>query len=93
LEGVAHCLFEPGGHVSFRVVNVTWINLHPLVFILHVLNQFWIASNLVCSFCEAISLSVASTAVSSAKVAVVDSDEVGRSAVYSKYKSGPRTLP
>jgi hypothetical protein len=31
------------------------------------------------------SLSVASTAVSSAKVAVVDSGEVGRSAVYIKY--------
>jgi hypothetical protein len=39
------------------------------------------------------SLSIASTAVSSAKVAVVDSDEVGRSAVYSKYNNGPRTLP
>jgi hypothetical protein len=37
--------------------------------------------------------SVASTAVSSAKVAVVDSDEGGRSAVYSKYNNGPRTLP
>jgi hypothetical protein len=27
------------------------------------------------------------------KVAVVDSDEVGRSGVYSKYNNGPRTLP
>jgi hypothetical protein len=35
---------------------------------------------------------VASTAVSPAKVVVVDSDEVGRSAVYSKCNSGPRTL-
>jgi hypothetical protein len=28
-----------------------------------------------------------------AKVAVVDSVEVGRSAVYSRYNNGPRTLP
>jgi hypothetical protein len=39
------------------------------------------------------SLSVASTAVSSVDVAAVDSVEVGRSAVYSRYNSGPRTLP
>jgi hypothetical protein len=39
--------------------------------------------------CEA----VAATAVLSAKVAVVDSDEVGRSAVYSRYNNDPRTLP
>jgi hypothetical protein len=36
---------------------------------------------------------VATTAVSSTKVAVVDSGEVGRSAVYSRYNNGPRTLP
>jgi hypothetical protein len=54
-----------------------WIALHLLAFILHFLNQFWIENRLVCSFCEAIagSLSVASTAVSSANVAVVDSGE------------------
>jgi hypothetical protein len=59
------------------------------------LNQFWIASRLVCSLCEAMagSLSMATTAVSSAKVAVVDYGEVGRSAVYSRYNNGPRTLP
>jgi hypothetical protein len=39
------------------------------------------------------SLSVVTTAVSSAKVSVVDSGEVGRSAVCSRYNSGPRTLP
>jgi hypothetical protein len=39
------------------------------------------------------SLSVATTAVSSSKVAVVDSGEVGRSAVYSRYNNGSRTLP
>jgi hypothetical protein len=38
------------------------------------------------------SLSVATTAVSSAKVAVLDSGEVGRSAGYSRYNSDPRTL-
>jgi hypothetical protein len=59
------------------------------------LNQFWIASRSVCSLCDTMagSLSVATTAVSLAKVAVVDSGEVGRSAVYSRYNNGPRTLP
>jgi predicted DNA-binding transcriptional regulator AlpA len=33
------------------------------------------------------------TAVSSAKVAVMESGEVGRSAVYRMYSKGPRTLP
>jgi hypothetical protein len=33
------------------------------------------------------------TAVLLAKVAVVDSGEVRRSAVYSRYNNGPRTLP
>jgi hypothetical protein len=36
---------------------------------------------------------VAMTAVSSAKVAVMESSEVGRSAVYRRYSKGPRTLP
>jgi hypothetical protein len=36
---------------------------------------------------------VASTALLSAQVAVVDSGVVGRSAVYSGYNNGPRTLP
>jgi hypothetical protein len=42
------------------------------------LNQFLIASRLVCNLCEAMagSLSMATTAVSSTKVAVVDSGEV-----------------
>jgi hypothetical protein len=35
---------------------------------------------------------IISAAVSSAKFAVVDSGEVGRSAVYSRYNNGPRTL-
>jgi hypothetical protein len=60
------------------------IDLHPLSFILLFLNQFWIANKLVSSFYEAMagSLSISSTAVSSAKVAVVDSSVVGRSALY-----------
>jgi hypothetical protein len=64
-----------GGHVSVCVVNVTWINLDPLPLILNFLNQFCIASRLVCSLCEAMagSLTVATTAVSLAKVAVIDS--------------------
>jgi hypothetical protein len=60
-----------------------------------ILNQFWIASRLICSLCEAMagSLSVATTAVSSANVAVVDPGEIGRSTMYSRYNNGPRTLP
>jgi hypothetical protein len=63
------------GYLSLRVVNVTRTDLDPLAFILNFLNQFWIAAKLACSFCEAMagSRSVASTAVSSAKVAVGDS--------------------
>jgi hypothetical protein len=38
-------------------------------------------------------LSMARTVVSSAKVADIVSDEVGRSEVNSKYSNGPRTLP
>jgi hypothetical protein len=71
-------------------VNVTWIDLDPLAFILNFLKQSWIAIGLVCSVCEAMtgSLFVASNAVSSANVAVVDYDEVGRSVVCNV----PRTL-
>jgi hypothetical protein len=71
-----------GGHVSLRVVNVTWIDFGSMAFILHVLNKFWIARRSVCSFCEAMagSLFVATSAVKSAKVAVVDSGETGTSA-------------
>jgi hypothetical protein len=36
---------------------------------------------------------VARTAVSSANVAMVVVEEVGRSAVYMRYSNGPRTLP
>jgi hypothetical protein len=77
------------------VVSVTWTDLDPLALILHALSQFWIIARLVCILREAMtgSLSVASTAASSAKVAVIDSGEVGRSAVYGRYNNGIRTLP
>jgi hypothetical protein len=39
------------------------------------------------------SLSMATTAVLSAKFAVVDPGEADRSAVYSRYNNGPVTLP
>jgi hypothetical protein len=39
------------------------------------------------------SLSMATTAVSPAKVAVVDPGEDGRSAMYNRCNNGPRTLP
>jgi hypothetical protein len=80
-----------GKHVSLRVVNVTLIYLDPLAFILHFLNQIWIASRSVCSSCGAMagSLSVATTA----KVAVIDSGEVGRPVVYRSYNNGPGTVP
>jgi hypothetical protein len=75
-------------------VNVTCIDLDPLAFILHFLHQPWIATRFVCnSEAMAGSRSVSSNAVSSAKVAVIDSSEAGRSAVYSRYNNGPRTLP
>jgi hypothetical protein len=58
------------GHVSLRVVNVTWTEFDPLAFILCSLNQLWIATRLACSVCIATarSLSVLST-----KFAVVGS--------------------
>jgi hypothetical protein len=39
------------------------------------------------------SLSMVTTAVLSAKVAMVDSGKVGRSTLYSRCNNGPRTLP
>jgi hypothetical protein len=77
------------------VVSVIWTDLDSSAFILHLFSNIFIAPKLVYSSCEAMSgsLSVANTTVSSENVAVVDSVEVGRSAVYSRYNSGPRTLP
>jgi hypothetical protein len=84
-----------GGQVPLCVVNVIWTDLDSLAFIFNFFNHFHIASRLVCSFCEAMPgpLSMANTAVLSANVAVLDSVEVGRSAVYSRYNSGRRALP
>jgi hypothetical protein len=56
--------------------------------------QICIARRLDCNLLEAVDgmLSMATTAVSSAKVADEVSDEVGRSALNSKYSNGPRAL-
>jgi hypothetical protein len=40
----------------FLPVDVTWIDLDPLAFILHFQAQFWIAARLVCSVCEAMAV-------------------------------------
>jgi hypothetical protein len=71
-------------------VNLTWTDLVSLTFIRQVFSQDWIARREVWSFWEAVagSLSVPTTAVSSAKVAVMESGEVGRSAVYSSTNGG-----
>jgi hypothetical protein len=65
------------------MVNVVYVGLDPLAFILHFPSELCIASNLVCSSLEAMarSLSVAITAVSSAVVALGVSGEIGRSEV------------
>jgi hypothetical protein len=66
-----------------REGNVYWWVCFLVSGLRNFLNQFWIARNSVCSFCGAMawSLSVTSTAESSSDCAVVDSAEVGRSAV------------
>jgi hypothetical protein len=83
-----------GGQVALLVVNVIWIDLDSLAFILNFFHHVWIASRLFCSFCEAMpgSLPVANTTVSSANIMVGDSVQVGKSADYSRCNSGPRTL-
>jgi hypothetical protein len=69
--------------VSRLVVNITWTDLVSLALIRQSRSQDGIARRVVCSFWKAVagSLSVATAAVSSAKVAVKESGEVGRSAV------------
>jgi hypothetical protein len=93
--GICTSLIWTGGHVSRRVMNVTWTDLVSLAIIRKVFSQDLIARRVVWSFWEALAglLSVATTTVSSAKVAVMESGEVGGSAVYSRYSKGPRTLP
>jgi hypothetical protein len=51
-QGSCTLFLRTGGHVPFRVVNVKRNDLDQLAFIPHFLNQFWIASRLVCSSCE-----------------------------------------
>jgi hypothetical protein len=82
-----YVVYAKWGNFSLCVVNVTWADLDSLAFTLHFFNHVWNASRLVCIFCEAMpeSLSMTNTAVSSANFAVVDSVELGRSAVYSRY--------
>jgi hypothetical protein len=71
------------------VNRLGYVSFHSLL-----LNQFWIARRSDCSFCKTMtgSLSVATTAVLSAKVPEVDCDEAGRYAEYSRFNNGPRTL-
>jgi hypothetical protein len=61
-------------------VNVSWTDLVSLALIRQFFSQDWIARRAVWSVWEAVagSLSAATTAVSSAKVAVKESGEVGR---------------
>jgi hypothetical protein len=84
-----------GGHIPVRVVNITWTDFSVLACMRHLWSQVWIALRWVWSYWEAMagSLSEARVATSSAKVAMVVAGEVGRSAVYTRYKNGPRTLP
>jgi hypothetical protein len=73
-----------GGHEDRLSVKVTWVDFISLAFMRHFLSQFCTAESAVWSLYAAISgvACEASTAVSSAKVAVVVSGVVGRSAVY-----------
>jgi hypothetical protein len=79
-------LMWTGGQVPLRVVNVRCVDVDPLAFILHFASQLCIASKYACSLLESMagSLSVAITAVSSAKVADEVSGEIVRSAVNSR---------
>jgi hypothetical protein len=78
---------------SFSSCSECYVDrLGSVSFVSPFLIHIWIASRLVCSLCEAMagSLSVAATAIASE---MVDSGEVGRSALYSRYNNSPRTLP
>jgi hypothetical protein len=90
--GIYTLFIWAGEHVSLLCSEC---DVDPLAFILHIVNQFCNANRLVCSFCEAMagSLSVATTATSSAKFAAVDSGEVGRCIAYGRYNNNPRILP
>jgi hypothetical protein len=68
------------------------MDLDSLALTLHFIRQFCIDRRLDCTLLGVVAglLSMARTAVSSAKLADVVSDEVGRSVVNSKYSNGPR---
>jgi hypothetical protein len=80
---------------AVRVVNVTWTDLSALACMSHLWSQVWSALRWVWNFWEAMagSLPIARIAVATAKVAVVVAGKVASSAVYMRYRNGPRTLP
>jgi hypothetical protein len=82
------------GKTARVVVNVTWEDFSWLILILHVSNHSCRRSRWVWRCWDATSWSewVASSPVSSEKVAMVVWSVVGRSAVKTRYSRGPRTL-
>ena len=72
-----------GGHVLFFRVKVSWTNFVSFAFTRHFFSHSLILFICVCSLCSAIagSLCIVRTAVSSAKVEVMLSAVVGKSAV------------
>jgi hypothetical protein len=68
------------------------MDLDSLALTLPSMSQFCIARRLDCNLLQAVAglLSMARTAVSSAKVADVVSDYVGKSAMNSEYSNDPR---
>ena len=79
----------------FFRLKLTWADFVSFAFMRHFFNHNWILSKCVCSLRVAIAGSscVVMTAVSFAKVAVVLSAVVDKSAVYSRWRSEPNTLP
>jgi hypothetical protein len=55
---VAHCLYGPGGGGGGTFLFVWWMWLGSVSFYSPLLNQFSIAARLVCSFCEAMVVSL-----------------------------------
>jgi len=93
--GICWLLIDTGGQVSLLVANVTWVDFVSLILMRHFLNHSSIRCRCLWRLWVAICGSEweANTAVSSANVAVIVSLIVGRSAVNSRYNSGPSTLP
>jgi hypothetical protein len=80
--GELHIVYMNGGVRFISCGECDVDRLGSITFYSPFLNQFSIAASLVFS-----------TAVSSTKVALVDSGQAGRSAVYSRNNNGPRALP